>query len=292
MHDPAVLDAIEQRYLRDLWRTTVGDRAVERRMDVARFGPVQAAIVCEEPEDPLVNVLLGAAATDAVKGGHLADAIEWVAAHGVDYRVPVTPGRPGSGFGERWLMERGHEQGPTWLKFARDASVPTGEEPPGVEVFELCDEEEVCEGFMHLADESFWGARCLGSFFSDLVEREDWRCYLAYGVAGRDRSSGAVMLVDGDVAELGALVSTGREDAELEDALLRRCIRDAAEAGCHTIFAETEASESRDSLSTGAEVLLGTGFGQIFMRTDWRPPRSHRSAEGASSTPFWSADNE
>jgi hypothetical protein len=292
MHDPVALDEIEQRYLRDLWRTAVADTVAERRMDVARFGPVQAAILCEEPEEPLVNVVLGAAATNAVEGGHLTDAIEWIAAHGVDYRVPVTPGRPGSGFGERWLMERGHEQGPTWLKFARDTSVPTGDEPPGVEVFELGDEEEICEGFIQLADESFWGARCLCSFFSDVVQGEEWRCYVAYGEADRYRSSGAVMLIDGDVAELGALVSTGQEDVELEDALLRRCIRDAAVAGCRTIFAEAEASESRDGVSTGAEVLLGTGFGQIFMRTDWRPPRFDKSAERTSSTPFRSADGE
>lgn len=282
MHDPAAVDGIEQRYLRDLWRTAVADTVVERRLDLARFGPIQAAIVCEEPEEPLLNAVLGASAFGAVEGGHLADAIEWVAAHGVDYRVPVTPGGPGSRPGEHWLMERGHEQGQTWTKFARDTLPAAVEGPTGIEVFEVRCEEELCEGFMHLADDGFWGARWLGSYFSDLVEREEWRCYLAYEGEDRESSSGAVMLTDGNSAELGALLCSEDEDMELQGALLHRCVRDAAAAGCRAIFAEAEASESGDAPSSAVETLLAAGFRPIFKRTDWRPPRRARREDSVA----------
>jgi hypothetical protein len=289
MHDTAALVELEQRYLRDLWRTAVRDTVADRRIDMARFGPVQAAIVCEEPEEPLVNVVLGAAVGGAVEGGHLADAIEWVAAHGVDYRVRIAPGLPGSEAGERWLMERGHEQGPSWIKFARDASLPVAEEPPSVETFELCSEEEICEGFIHLADESFWGARWLGSCFCDLAEKREWRCYVGYGREDDERSGGAVMLVDGHSAELGALLCSGEEDTELQGALLCRCARDAAEAGCSAVFAEAVATENGEDLSRGAETLLRNGFKQVFTRTDWRTPRHHESTPRVASAPFGAA---
>jgi hypothetical protein len=286
MHDPAALDAIEQRYLRDLWRLAEADTVAERRIDLARFGPVQAAIVCEEPAESLVNVVLGAGAWGAVEGGYLADAVDWVAAHGVDYRVSVTPRRLGSRLGEHWLMERGHEQGLTWVKFARDTSVSAVEESRDVEVFEARGEEEICEGFIQLADESFWGARWLGSCFSDLVEMEDWHCYVAYGKDDLNRSSGAVMLTDGNSAELGPLLCDENEDVELQEALIRRCVRDAAAAGCRAIFAEAESSESGDGLSSAAETLLAAGFRQVFTRTDWRPPRPNGPDKRAAWTPF------
>jgi hypothetical protein len=280
MHDPAALDGIEQRYQRELWRTAVTDTVVERRLDLARFGPVQAGIVCEEPGEPMLNAVLGAGAFGAVEGGHLADAIEWVTAHGVDYRVPVTPGSPGSRAAEQWLMERGHEQGRAWTKFARDTSPAAAEELPGVDVFELRDEEEICEGFMHLDDDGFWGARWLGSYFSELVGRDGWRCYAAYEGEDRESSSGAVMLVEGRSAELGALLRAEDEDAELQEALIRRCTSDAAEAGCRAIFAEAAAGED-DGPAGPTAVLLSAGFRPIFTRTDWRPPRIRRDGSFA-----------
>lgn len=276
MYDLAALEAIEKRYLQDLWRTAVLDGVWERHMDVARFGPVQVSIVAEEPEEPMLNIMLGAGSEGAVAGGHLADAIDWVEWRGVDYRVPVTPGRQAAGLAERWLMERGHEQARTWLKLARDGSPPAFEEPSAIEVHELDDEVAVCETFGFMTEESFWGAHWLGHFFSDLWDRAEWRCYVAYDQ--EDRCSGAVMLIDGGLAELGPVSCEEAPDAEAGErqaALIHRCVLDAAAAGCDAIFAEAEMPNGGQGLSVGAENLSLAGFKQIFMRTDWRPPRAH-----------------
>lgn len=276
MYVPAALEEIEKRYLRDLWRTAVSDAVVEQRIDLASFGPVQAAIVAEEPEEPLLNVVLGAALPGAVEDGHLGDAVEWVESHGVDYRVPVTPGRPASELAERWLMERGHEQGQSWIKFARETSPPGFEEPPQIEVFELDYEPDACETISYLQDGSFIGDWWPGTFLFDLGLRGDWRRYVAYDE--EDRSAGAVMLIQDGLAELGPVACTKEDEGDIgerQTALLRRCILDAAAAGCHTIFAETEAPESGERFSTSAENLLLAGFKQAFVRPDWRPPRSH-----------------
>lgn len=274
MYVPAALDEIEKRYLRDLWRTASMDVVMELRIDLARFGPVQASIVCQEPEEPLVNAILGAGAKNAVKSGHLADAVDWARSHGVDYRVPVTPGLPHAERAERWLMEQGHEQSRAWTKFIRDTAVPATDDSPGIEV-ELIDCEDWCESLSTLVDGIFGDSSWLSSFCIDLYRRPDWRLYAAYEEEGEERSlAAAAMLMQEGMAHLGLLTSEGANGGECLATLIHRGIRDAAAAGCRTVFAETEAPTPGERLSPTAENLYLAGFKQAFVRTDWRPSRS------------------
>jgi hypothetical protein len=273
---PAALEEIEKRYWRDLWDTAVDDAVMEMRIDLARFGPVQASIVAEEPEEPALNLVLGAGAPGAVEAGHLADAIEWAESHEVDYRVPVTPGRPAADEAERWLMERGNEQGGSRTKLVRDTSPPQLPAPPGIEVIAREDPDED-ECFADSFAENL-GMPCWAStFFFELPGAEGWHCYVA--TEGDDALAYVAMLVHAGVAEL-TLASHPR-GVERENgggaALLRRCIEDAAAAGCEAIFAEVPELDP-EPLSESRESLLRAGFEQAFVRPDWRPP-GHAVAE-------------
>lgn len=287
MYVPAALDEIEKRYLRDLWRTPSLDVVMELRIDLVRFGPVQASIVCQESEEPLVNVILGAGVKNAVKSGHLADAVDWARSHGVDYRVPVTPGLPHAERAERWLMEQEHEQSRAWTKFVRDTA-PAIDDSPGIEV-ELIDCEDWCESFARLVNGVFGDSRWLSSFCIDLFRRPDWRLYAAYEEGGEGESlAAAAMLMHEGMAHLGLLASEGANGGECQAALIHRGIRDAAGAGCRTIFAETEAPAPGERLSETAENLYLAGFEQAFVRTDWRPSRSSvRPAVSAWDSTTW-----
>jgi len=284
--DPQLQEEIEKRYWREIWRTAVHDAVEEMRIDLARFGPVQAAIVASEPEQPMLNMILGAGGPAAVGGGHLQDAVEWVESHGVDYRVPVTPGRPETGPAERWLMESGHEQGAGRAKFLRDVSPPSFPEPPGIEILELGDEPGESETFADLMVAGLGSWWC-GTFYFGLQAREDWRGYLALG-ADEEPLACAAMLIHGGAAELGPVAPLrgegGPQAARCQDALLRRCILDATAAGCGAVFAEAEAPEL-ERTAAGRRHLLGVGFEQAFMRPDWRPARA--AVDATRSRRLW-----
>ncbi len=270
------LDELEKRYWHDIWRTAVADAVADLRIDLARFGPVQALIVPGEPTEPSLNLVLGAAAPDAVEAGHLEDALAWATVHGVDYRVPVTPGRPGAQLAEELLSESGHEQGATRAMLIRDVSAPAPPSPQGIEVLTL-DRSSIDEGFAEAFTEGygmpFWAA----TFFFELPGREDWRCYIA--ARGDAPLAYAAMLSYGGIAALTLAHPTpGRRVAEGQAALLRRCVEDAAAAGCEAILAEVEQPQPGARPSTGRESLLLAGFEQAFVRADWRPPR-HAVAE-------------
>ncbi len=284
-YDPAALDELERRYWRDIWDTAVYDAVEDYRIDLARFGPVQAGIVPAEPEEPMLNLVLGAGIPGAVEAGHLSDALKWAESHGVDFRVPVTPGRPAAGLAERWLMERGLEQGGSWAKFVRDASPPAFAQPPGIEVFDRGAPNED-DGFADPLAESlgmpYWGA----TFFFDLPGTEGWCCYVA--AAGDDPLAYVAMLVHGEVAQLLFAPAPGARAKRAGDgqaAVLRRCIEDAAAAGCSAIFAETKEPEPKRPSASRLH-LLRAGFAQAFTRPEWRPPR-HAVAEAGSRGLWW-----
>lgn len=289
MFVPAALDEIEKRRWRDLWRTAVDDAVDELRIDLAEFGPVQASIVPGEPGEPSVNLVLGAATPDAVEWGHLERAVGWAASFEVDYRVPVTPGRPGAKRAERWLIENGHEQGSVRLKLIRDVGPPMPTPASaGVEVVRR-ESPNRDEGFPACFAESLEMPWWASTFFFDLPGTAGWHCYAA--VAGDDALAYVAMLIHGGVAEL--MLAPQAEDlehdfhvdaqAQAQAALLRRCIEDAAEAGCEAVFTEVEEPPG-DALRRGSrESLVNAGFEQAFVRADWRPPR-HAVAE---PDPLW-----
>jgi hypothetical protein len=274
----AALDELEKRYWHDIWRTAVADAVADLRIDLARFGPVQALIVPGEPMEPSLNLVLGAAAPDAVEAGHLEDALAWTTVHGVDYRVPITPGRPEAKRAEELLSERGHEQGATRAMLIRDVSAPVSSVPQGIEVLTL-DHSSIDEGFAGAFADGYGMPFWASTFFFELPGREDWRCYIA--ASGDAPLAYAAMLSYGGVAALTLAHPTPcRRIAEGQAALLGRCIEDAAAAGCEAILAEVEQPQSGARPSSGRESLLMTGFEQAFVRADWRPPR-HAVAERA-----------
>jgi len=267
----AALDELEKRYWHDVWRTAVADAVSDLRIDLARFGPVQALIVPGEPTEPSLNLVLGAAEAGAVEKGHLEDALAWATVHGVDYRVPVTPGRPEARQAEHWLDESGHEQGTSRAMLIRDASAPAPSTAPGVEALAL-DRSSIDEGFADAFAEGFGMPFWASTFFFELPGTEDWRCYTA--ARGDEPLAYAAMLAYGGVAAL--TLSQPAPCADPVDGhatLLARCIADAMAAGCGAIVAEIEQPQPGRPFSPVRESLLAAGFEQAFVRADWRPPR-------------------
>lgn len=280
-YDPAVGSEIEQRYWREIWRTAVYDAVEEHRIDLARFGPVQAALVASEFEEPMLNVIWGAEAPDTIEAEHLADAVEWVRSHGVDHRIPLTPGSPTPSAAERWLRRRGYEQEEEGVaKFVRDISPPAFAEPPGIEIVEFDgDEPGESETFSELMVTGL-GGWWMETFFYGIQDRPGWRAFVAIDEEERGLSC-ALMLTHEEVAELGPVAPMEAEapgGGDCQIALLRHCILEAAGAGCRLIAAEAGEPDP-EVPSTSYGNLLEAGFEQTFVRRDWRPPREAIEAE-------------
>jgi GNAT superfamily N-acetyltransferase len=267
---PVLLDALERRFWLDLWRAPVLDAVEEQGIETRRYGPVQLTVVAGMPHEPLLNLVLGAAEPGAVEGGHLEEALEWAESQGLDFRVPVTLGRSESAAAEDLLNQRGYVRADGLLRFARPASSSGLQEPPDIEVIEV---EEFTEGFSDYPGEGFDLALTAWSFFDCLPERDGWRCYLAL-----DRHehpvAGASMTCHLGVAQL-AFAATGEpaRGQGCHTALLHRRIRDAIDAGCHTVFAEVEEPLDRlDRPSPAVRNLVRAGFVRLEVRPVWTPP--------------------
>jgi len=96
MYDGSAVAAAELRFREDLWRTAPSDAVQEAEVRMQRFGPILATVFADLSKVTLLNVILGAAEPDAVDGGHLAAAVEWLRSREVDYRVAVCDDRPGT----------------------------------------------------------------------------------------------------------------------------------------------------------------------------------------------------
>ncbi len=262
-YDPAVLDRVERRFWGDIWESVPGTAAAEHGIELRRFGAVQATLVRDLGQVPMLNLLLGA--TEASEQD-LEYAIAWAEEHGVTPFVPVTPGLDGSERAEAWLQDRGFERAHSWMKFVRDPHPPHFPAPDGIEVVELSSADQ--EPFGAIAAAGFglpaWGAE----FFAHLPEMDGWRCYVAK-VGGEAQACGA-MLVEGDVAEFG--VGATLEEARgrgCQTALLHRRICDAAAAGCRTLFVETgERVANRPAASY--RNILKAGFEEAYLRPNWQ----------------------
>lgn len=292
--EAAALEEAEKRYWREIWRTGVYDAVSERRIDLARFGPVQAAIIAEEFEAPALNVVLGAEAPGALEAGHLADAVEWVRSHGIDHRIPLIPGEPTPSAAERWLRRRGYarDEGGA-AKFVRDTSPPAFAAPAGVEIVEFDDSHPeldlACETFADLMRAGL-GDGWPVTFFWGLQERLDWRAFVATDARTEHSLSCTLMLVHDGVAELGPAAPMEAEVPGCGDcqvALLRHCILEAAAAGCRLIAAEAEEPGPGGS-SASHENLREAGFERAYVRHDWLPPREAIVAERKRRIP-WAA---
>lgn len=263
------LDTLERRCWLDLWRAPVLDAVEEKRIETRWYGPVQLTVVAGLPHEPLLNLVLGAAEPGAVEEAHLDEALDWAESLGVDFRVPVTLGRSESAAAEDLLNQRGYARASGLLRFARSGSSPDLSASK-VEVVEI---EEFTEGFSDYPGEGFGLNLTARSFFDCLPGRDRWRCYVALD---RDRcpAAGASMMLHYGVAQL-AFAAT-REPARGQGchlALLQRRVRDAIDAGCHTLFAEVEEPLDRlDRPSAAARNLIRAGFERVEVRPVWTPP--------------------
>jgi GNAT superfamily N-acetyltransferase len=258
------LDRVERRFWREIWESVPAAVASEHGIELRDFGPVQATVVTDLGDVPMLNLVLGATEPDAVEHGQLDTALAWVESKAVRAYVPVAPGGDRTEATESWLRARGYEPGYAWMKFVRDAHPPRFAAPE-VEVVELSTGGD--EPFGAIATTGFglpaWGAE----FFAGLPGRPGWRCYVAR-LDGTAQAC-AAMLIDGDTAEFG--IAATLEPARghgCQRALLHRRIVDAAAAGCQTLFVETgERVPGRPS--TSYRNILGAGFEEAYLRPNW-----------------------
>lgn len=265
--DPGAMDAAERRFWRDLRATAVPDALTEHGVVLRCFGPVQASLVVGLPAERRVNLVLGASEAGAVGEGHLAAALEWIEAFGVDYHVPVTPGLSETDAARELLAERGYRPEGGCVRYVRDGSPPGLPEPADIETIKLENDLQQ-ETFSAMLAEEAELEPWAGTFFFELALRAVWRCYMA--LVDEAPAAVAAMLIHGGVAEL-CLTATRPLAREIpcQEALMRRRIADASAAGCRTLFLETGASLAAhpDELRP---LIARAGFEQAFERPNWR----------------------
>lgn len=269
-YDPAVLEKVAQRFRRDMWRSVVPAAVVESGVEMARFGPVQATAFGDLPQVGVLNQIQGAAEPGAVENGHLAAAIEWMRSREVEYRVPVASCRPGAAEAQAWLSARGYELGDGWLKMVRDTSLAGLAENREIAIYALGDEEIDGEGLSTIAAEALELPATAGTLFFSLPQERPWRCYTAALAPGEPAVATAAMLLEDGVAQFGPgttlPIARGRG---CNTALLRRRIRDAAAAGCHTVFVEL--CENR-ATSGAYRNFRRAGFEVAYESLVWQRP--------------------
>jgi hypothetical protein len=268
LDDPASLDALEQRFWLDLWHAPDLDAAEEMRIESRWYGPLQAMAVSGLAEEPLLNLILGAAAPGAAEEGHLDEALDWVESLGLDCSIPITGTRAGAAAAEDLLNQRGYRHSEYLARFLRVAEPPDFPEPSGIEVDEI---EEFAEGFSELITGGLGLPLVAGSLFDCLPGRTYWRSYFAVD-ENEHCVAAATMMRHFDIAQLGfAATAKASRRKGCHLALVRRRILDAAEAGCRLLFAETrEPLDDGKALSPGAQSLLRAGFEQVALRPVWR----------------------
>lgn len=267
MYDGSAIAAAEVRFREDLWRTAPSDAVEEAGVEFQRFGPLLATVFGELPHTSLLNVLQGAAEPEVVDGGHLAEAIEWLRAWEVDYRVSVAANRPGTEEAERWLAARGYEPGGTVRRYVRTEPLVREEAVDTIEIRDLQPLET--EGMSHIFADALGLPKLATVLMIGLPKWEGWSCYAAY-VEGREVACGS-MRVCGELALLGldATLPEFRERG-CQRALVTRRLVDAGLTGCGVVAAEVW--NGHPASRAAAEVLEHVGFEEIAGRTNWRRP--------------------
>lgn len=274
-YDSALLERVAQRFWWDIWRSVPPDAVSESGVEVRRFGPVQATAFADLPEVESLNQIRGAAEPDAIAGGHLAAAVEWMRSREVDYRIPVAECRPGAEEAEAWLSTRGYERDDGWIKLVREAKPPDFPVNPDVTIFELGEHEGDGEGLSSIAAEMLGLPITAEALFFSLPQEERWRCYTAAVAPEEQIVATGSMLIDDGVAQLGpgTTLEHGRGRG-CNTALLRQRLLDAFEAGCHTVFVEIGGREP-EHLAAAYRNLRRAGFEEAYTSRSWRRPVLH-----------------
>lgn len=264
----ADLERAERRFREDIWSCAPPDAVSEAGVQARHFGPVLATAFADLPEAPRMNTILGAAEPGAVSDGHFGEAVEWMREWEVDFQVSVAAERPGTELAETWLDWHGCEQGAVMRQYVRAAGAPAARDAPGVEVHKLPPAAE--EGLDCLITEGFDLPFMAGFLFLGLPCLPGWHCYFAY-LEDEVVACGSMRIENG-IAKLGL-------DATLEharghgcqSALLRRRLRDAAAAGCHTAIARSRDDPARGG-SAASRNLRRAGFAEAYRSVVWLPP--------------------
>ncbi len=258
---------------RQMWESAAPEAIEEWGIEVRRFGPLEATVVGGEPQERRLNEIRG-----AIEPGHLADAVEWMRAWEVEYRIVVPERDRGAGEAEAWLEARSYERCGGRVVFARDttAPLPAAEAFDG-EVFELTEEWEG-ESFSMLAREALDLPSIAEQLAIMLPSKDNWRCYTALlGDENLIAATGATM-IERDVALLALDTTLSRARGRgCHRALLRRRLADAAEAGCRLVFAELD-EEDPVSFEAARRNLLEFGFEQTSRSSCWQRPALARMA--------------
>ncbi len=271
-YDAALLERVAQQFRRGMWKSVVSDAVEESGVEVELFGPVQATAFGDLPEIIGLNQVQGAAEPDAVGGGYLAEAIEWMRAREVDYRVPVAEARPGSEEAENWLGQRGYERGGAWVKMVLEIAEAQPLDDNGVVVYELGGDEADGEGLSAILAEAFCMPITTGALFFSLPMEENWRCYTAAADPVEGIVATASMLIQDGVAQLGPGATLAHARGRgCNRALLRRRLLDAAAAGCHTAFVEVGECEP-GRFAAVCSNLLSAGFEEAYGSRVWQRP--------------------
>jgi hypothetical protein len=260
------LGEAEKRFWRELWSLACEDAIDEMRIDMAKFGPVQAAVTAAEPGSHALNFALGAAAPGAVAHGHLENALAWLESYEVEYRVQVETGTAETQMAQDLLSRYEHTRTTSLSKFVRRAATPGFETPARIDVYERVDpfeDEAFGDPFAESLGLPYWGA----TFFDSLPGRDGWHC--CCGASGDEPLAYAVMMLDRDVAVL-ALASNAfppEEEGRGQAAVLRSCIVAAEAAGCKAIVVADTGYEPAEA---DRKSLLKAGFEPAHRCTTFR----------------------
>lgn len=277
-YDAAVLERVAQRFRRDMWKSVVPEAVTESGVEMRGFGPVQATAFGDLPEVHSLNQIQGAAEPGAIEDGHLAEAVSWMRAREVDYRVPVAACRPGAADAEAWLGERGYERGDGWIKLVREAGPPDMPANPDVQIFELGEDEADGEGLSWIATEVLELPLIAGALFFSLPHEAQWRCYTAAMLPENEIVATGAMLIHEGVAQLGPGATLERGQGRgCNTELLRRRLLDAVEAGCHTVFVELGERDPH-FISAAYRNLRRAGFEEAYKSHNWQRPALHPAA--------------
>lgn len=264
---------------RRMWESAAPEAIEEWGIEVQRFGPLEATVFGAAPQERRLNEIRGHGEPGAVAPDRLADAVEWMRAWEVEYRVAVPDRGPGAGEAEAWLDERGYERHGGRVVFARDAAAPL---PPAAEafdgeVFELTEEWEG-EGFSILACEALGLPAIADQLTIMLPSKDDWRCYTALPAGDELVVATGATMIEGDLALLAVDTTLPRARGRgCNRALLRRRLADAAEAGCRLVFAELDEGDPA-SFEAARRNLLELGFEQVSRSSCRQRPALARMA--------------
>lgn len=267
MYDGAAIAAAEIRFREDLWRSAPMDAVDEAEVRSRRFGPTLATAFGDLPCASVMNLVQGAAETDALDSGYLSTAIEWMRSREVNYLVSVLADRPGAERAEAWLASHGYERDSMVRRFLHRGMEPAPIDRGPLEIHELGPLDT--EGMDYIFGTTFDLPSLATLLLMGLPTQEGWHCYRA-SLGGQEVACGS-MMIHGKVALLGldATLADARSHG-CQTALITRRLTEATRMGCDTIVAEV--CQNHPASATAVRNLLRIGFEEIPEKVNWRRP--------------------